>query len=131
MPVQLAHHVCDLYVYYKCKFVLKITCDFITKASRDYFQVFQVASCCWTMPCRLSAYARERIIRMWQQGKTPAAIVRELAQDGIRTTLRTVKSHIIAWTKGDGLEDRRRLGRLSSITKEITEYMDSMLQVVS
>ena len=80
------------------------------------------------MPRCLSAYAHERIIRMWQQGKTPAAIVRELAQDGICTTSRTVKRRIFAWTKGDGLEDRRRSGQLSSITKEIAEYMDRMLE---
>ena len=83
------------------------------------------------MPRRLSAYAHERIIRMWQHGKTPAAIVRELAQDGICTTSRTVKNRIFAWTKEDGLKDRRRLGWPSSITKEIAEYMDSMLEVVS
>ena len=83
------------------------------------------------MPYRLSAYARERIIRMWQQDKTPGAIVRELAQDGICTTSRRVKRRILAGTKGDGLEDRRRLCRQSSITKEIVEYMDSMLEVVS
>ena len=69
---------------------------------------------------------------MWQQGKTPAAIVRELVQDGICTTSRTVKRRIFAWTKGDGLEDgfedRRRLGQPSSITKEIAEYMDRMLE---
>ena len=106
-------------------FVLKITCDYIAKASLDSLQV---AFCCWIMPRCLSAYAHKRIIRMWQQGKTPAAIVRELAQDGISTTLWTVKRRIFAWTKGDGLEDRRRLGRPSSITKEIAEYMDRMLE---
>ena len=68
---------------------------------------------------------------MWQQDKTPAAIVKELAQDGICTTSRTVKRRILAGTKGDGLEDRRRLCRQSSITKEIAEYIDSMLEVVS
>ena len=114
----------------KCKFVLKIMCDFCCKGESRLFSL-QVASCCWTMPRCLSAYARERIIRMWQHGKTPAAIVRELAQDGICTTSRTVKNRIFAWTKEDGLEDRRRLGWPSSITKEIAEYMDSMLEVVS
>ena len=80
------------------------------------------------MPRRLSAYARQRIIRLWQQGKTPAFIVRELGQDGIYTTSRTVRRRIFAWTKGEGLEDRRRSGRPSTITKEIVVYMDSMLE---
>ena len=90
----------------------------------------QVASCGWTMPRCLSAYACERIICMWQQGKTPMAIIRELARDGICTTLRIVKSRIFAWTNRDGLEDRRRSGWPLSIIKEIAEYMDSMLEVV-
>ena len=80
------------------------------------------------MPRRLSAYACERIIRMWQQSKTLAAIVRELAQDSICTTSQKVKRCIFAWTKGDGLEDRCRSGRPSSITKKIVEYMDNMLE---
>ena len=80
------------------------------------------------MPRRLSAYARQRIIRLWQQGKTPAFIVRELGQDGIYTTSRTVRRRIFAWTKGEDLEDRRRSGRPSTITKEIAAYMDSMLE---
>ena len=89
----------------KCKFVLKITCDFIAKASLDYFhfKLLPVSGQCLAPvsgQC-MSAYASERIICMWQP---PAAIVREPAQDDICTTLRTVKSRIFAWTKGDGLE---------------------------
>ena len=56
----------------KCKFVLKITCDFYRKDESRLFSL-QVASCCWAMP------HLRRIIRMWQQGKKPVAIVRELA----------------------------------------------------
>ena len=54
-------------------------------------------------------------------------IVRELAQDGICTMSRTVRHCIFAWTKGDGLEDRCKSGRPSSITEEIAAYMDMML----
>ena len=32
------------------------------------------------MPCRLSANAREQVVRLWQQGKLPAQIVREIEQ---------------------------------------------------
>ena len=71
------------------------------------------------MPRRLSAYARQR---------QDAFIVRELGQDGIYTTSRTVRRRVFAWTKGEGLEDRRRSGRPSTITKEIAAYMDSMLE---
>ena len=79
------------------------------------------------MPRRLCANARKRIIRLWQLDKTPVFIIGELAQDGICTTSRTVHHHIFAWTKGDCLEDRRRSGRLSSITEDIAAYMDMML----
>ena len=80
------------------------------------------------MPRRLSAYACERIVRLWQQGTLPAYIVRELGHDGICTTSRTVRHRIFAWTKGEGLKDRRRSGRPSTITKEIADYMNRMLE---
>ena len=79
------------------------------------------------MPHQLCAYAHERIVRLWQLDKTPTFIVRELAQDGIYTTSWTVHHRIFAWTKGGGLEDRRRSGRPSSITEEIAAYMNMML----
>ena len=80
------------------------------------------------MPRRLSAYARERIVCLWQQGKTPASIVRQLNEDGISTTLWTVRHRIFAWTKREGLEDRHRSGRPSTISTEIMAYMDTMLK---
>ena len=80
------------------------------------------------MPRRLSAYARERIVRLWQQGSTPAQIVKKLAEEDIVTTRRTVTRRIFCWTKGAGLVDQRRSGRPSVITKNIAEYMDKMLE---
>ena len=57
------------------------------------------------MPRRLSSYARERIVRLWQQGKTPAQIVTDLAKEEIWTIRRTVTRRIFSWTKGAGLEE--------------------------
>ena len=42
------------------------------------------------MPPRLSAYTCERIIQLWQQGKTAVSIVKELRKDGLSTTHCTV-----------------------------------------
>ena len=80
------------------------------------------------MPRRLSSYARERIVRLWQQGKTPAQIVTDLAKEEIWTTRCTVTRRIFSWTKGAGLEDQRRSGRPSVITESIAEYLDRMLE---
>ena len=80
------------------------------------------------MPRRLSAYAREQIVRLWQQGSTPAQIVKKLAEEDIVTTRRAVTRRIFCWTKGAGLVDQRRSGRPSVITKNIAEYMDKMLE---
>ena len=80
------------------------------------------------MPPRLRPYARERIIRLWQQGETVASIVKELRKDGISTTHRTVTRRICQWTKGGGLQDQVRPGRPSVITEEIAEYQDKMLE---
>ena len=80
------------------------------------------------MPLRLSPYARKRIIRLWQQGKTVVSIVKELRKDGISTTRRTVTRRICQWTKGGGLQDQVRPGRPSVITDKISEYLDKMLE---
>ena len=80
------------------------------------------------MPRRLSSYACEQIVRLWQQGKTPAQIVTDLAKEEIWTTKRTVTRRIFSWTKGTGLEDQRRSGRPSVITESIAEYLDRMLE---
>ena len=76
------------------------------------------------MPRRLSAYARERVVWLWQQGKTSAQIVRELAKEDIVTTRRTVTRRIFRWTKDAGLEDQSRSMRPSMVTKKTAEFMD-------
>ena len=73
------------------------------------------------MPCRLSSYSPERTVRLWQQGKTPAQITKDLAKEDIWTTRCTV-------TKGAGLEDQRRSGRPLVITKSIAKHLDRMLE---
>ena len=80
------------------------------------------------MPRRLSSYAHEWIVRLWQQGKTPAQIVTDLAKEEIWTTRRTVTRRIFSWTKGSGLEDQRKSGQPSVITESIAEYLDRMLE---
>ena len=80
------------------------------------------------MPLCLSPYARKRIIRLWQQGKTVVSIVKELRKNGISTTCRTVTRRICQWTKGGGLQDQVRPGRPSVITDKISEYLDKMLE---
>ena len=77
-----------------------------------------------SMPHRLSAYAREQVVRLWQQGKTPAQIVRELVKEDIMTTRRTIMRQICCWTKYAGLADQNRSGRPSVVTKEMAEFMD-------
>ena len=74
------------------------------------------------MPPRLSVYARERVVRLWQQGETPAQIVRELAKENITTTRRTVMRQIFCWTKDAGLADQSRSGRPSVVTKKMAEF---------
>ena len=80
------------------------------------------------MPRHLSDYARERVVRLWQQGKTPAQIVRELAKEDIVTTRRTFTRRIFCWTKGAGLADQSRSGRPSVVTKKMAEFMDKRLE---
>ena len=58
------------------------------------------------MPRHLSAYARERLVRLWQQAKTPVQVVRELVKEDIVTTRHTVRRRIFCWTKDTGLADR-------------------------
>ena len=77
------------------------------------------------MPHRLSAYARERVVRLWQQGKTSAQIVRELAKEDIVTTRRTVPRQIFCWTKDAGLAGQSRSGRPSMVTKKMAEFMNN------
>ena len=80
------------------------------------------------MPRRLSSYARERIVQLWQEGKTPAQIVKDLAKEEVWTTRRTVMRRIFSWTKGARLEDQRRSGRPSVITESIVKYLNRMLE---
>ena len=80
------------------------------------------------MPRRLSAYARERVVRLWQQGKTPAQIVRELAKEDIVTTRHTVTRQIFCWTMGAGLADQTWSGLPSVVTKKMAEFMDKRLE---
>ena len=56
------------------------------------------------MPSCLSAYARERIIRLWHQGETAVSIMKRLRKDGISTTHRTVTGRIFQWTNGGELD---------------------------
>ena len=60
------------------------------------------------MPRHLSAYVREQVVRLWQQGKMPVQTVRELAKEDIVTTRRTLMRRIFCWTKGAGLADQSR-----------------------
>ena len=76
------------------------------------------------MPLHLHPYARKRIIRLWQQGKTVVSIIKELRKDGISTTRRTVTRRICQWTKGGGLGQTRA----AFITDKISEYLDKMLE---
>ena len=80
------------------------------------------------MPRCLSDYARERVVPLWQQGKTPAQIVRELAKEDIVTTRHTVTRQIFCWTKGAGLADQTRSGRPFVVTKKMAEFMDKRLE---
>ena len=80
------------------------------------------------MPRQLSAYAQEQIVSLWQHGKTSASIVRELSQDSVFTMSLTVRHRIFAWRKGESLQDHQRSGQLSSITKEIADFMERMLE---
>ena len=76
------------------------------------------------MPRHLSAYARERVVSLWQQGKMSAQTVRELAKEDIVTTRRTVTRRIFSWTKDAGLEDQSRSRRPFMVTKKTAEFMD-------
>ena len=80
------------------------------------------------MPRCLSDDARERVVRLWQQGKTPVQIVRKLANDDIVTTRRTVTRQIFCWTKGAGLADQTWSGLPSVVTKKMAEFMDKRLE---
>ena len=80
------------------------------------------------MPCHLSAYARERVVRLWQQGKTPVQMMGVLAKEDITTTRRTVTRRIFCWTKDAGLADQSRLGRSSVVMKKMVEFMKKRLE---
>ena len=80
------------------------------------------------MPRHLSAYAREWVVRLWQQGKTPAQIMGKLAKEDITTTRRTVTRWIFCWTKDAGLADQSRLGRSSVLMKKMAEFMEKRLE---
>ena len=57
---------------------------------------------------RLSAYVKERVVRLWQQGKKPAQIMRELVEEDIVTTRHTVTHWIFCWTKCTRSTDHSR-----------------------
>ena len=88
-------------------------------------RVGKVTECCFS--CLLSSYACERIVQLWQQGKTPALIVKDLAEEDIWTRC-IVTRWIFSWTKGTGLEDQRRSERHLVITENIADYSDRMLE---
>ena len=62
-------------------------------------------------------YMREQVVRLWQQGKKPAQIVRELVEEDIVTTRHTVTHWIFCWTKCTGLADQK-VGATFSDNKE-------------
>ena len=76
------------------------------------------------MPRHLSTYEREWLVQLWQQGRMPAQIVRELAKEDIVTTRRTVRHRIFCWTKDAGLADQHRSRRPSVVMKKMAEFMD-------
>ena len=98
-------------------------CDFSSLRVPRFLKVY---------PRRLSAYAREQIVRLWQQGSTPAQITKKLVEEDIMTTRCTVTRRIFCWSKGARLKDQRRSqsGRPLAITNNIAEYVDKMLKKV-
>ena len=79
------------------------------------------------MPVKLSLYARERIIVLWQQGQNVSAIVCTMKDEGLVTTCDTVQRWIFHWQEHRGLEDESRSGRPSKITAEMGAFMDCCL----
>lgn len=75
MPVLYEHHACINMCHKRGSvnsYVLKLKRDFIAES------LFLIPSCSWIMSHRLSVYAHERIIHLWQQSKTSSYIIREL-----------------------------------------------------
>ena len=98
-------------------------CDFSSLRVPRFLKVY---------PRRLSAYAREWIVRLWQQGSTPAQITKKLVEEDIVATRCTVTRRIFCWTKDARYMDqcRLQLGRPLVVTENITEYMDKTLEKV-
>ena len=76
----------------------------------------------------LSIYLRERIVRLWDQGKTVFQIVRTLWLEGRITSRLTVRTWLFRWKTGQGLRDRHRRGRPSLITSEVAAFIEHHLE---
>ena len=72
-----------------------------------------------TIPSHLSIYRRERIIALWEEGKTVSEILATLETEGRRTSRATVRRWVFRWRTNRGLRDQHRCGRKSKFTTEI------------
>ena len=79
------------------------------------------------MPTRLSAYNRQRIVALKQQGKTSSEIVALLREEGVVTTAKTVRKWMHHWNSHLGLGDHYRSGRTSRITPDLSSFVEDQL----
>ena len=81
-----------------------------------------------TMPSHLSIYRRERIIALWEEGKTVSEILATLETEGRRTSRATVRRWVFRWRTNRGLRDQHRCGRKSKFTTEIAAFLRSSFE---
>ena len=63
------------------------------------------------MPSHLSTYLRERIVVLWEEGKTVSEILQTLEFEERRTSGDTVQRWVFRWRSNRSLRDQHRPGR--------------------
>ena len=81
-----------------------------------------------TMPSHLSIYRKERIIALWEEGKTVSEILVTLETEGRRTSRATVRRWVFRWRTNRGLWDQHRCERKSKFATEIAAFLEAKLQ---
>ena len=80
-----------------------------------------------TLPSHLSTYQGERIVVLWEEGKTVSEILKTLESEGRQTSCASCRL-VFHWRNKHSLRDQHLLGRQSMITAEIAAFVEAKLQ---
>ena len=104
-------------------------CHFVRKQYKPTVKSFRISdeSRELRMPSHLSTYLRERIVVLWEEGKTVSKVLQTLESKGKRTSRTTVWRWVFRWRSNHSLWDQYRPGSRSKITVEIAVEIQRLL----